>query len=49
MESVTVDTPAIPHEVRQCKKTLQIMAAPVVEDVVPEAFILEPAEIVLFI
>jgi starch synthase (maltosyl-transferring) len=48
-ESVTVDTPAIPHEVRQCKKTLQIMAAPVVEDVVPEAFILEPAEIVLFI
>jgi starch synthase (maltosyl-transferring) len=47
-ECVTVDTPAIPWEVRQCRKSLQVMAETVIEDVVPEAFILDPAEIVLF-
>jgi starch synthase (maltosyl-transferring) len=46
--SVTVDTPAIPYQVRQCRKSLQIMTVPAVEDSVPEAFLLEPAEIVLF-
>ncbi|MBN1129292.1 MAG: hypothetical protein JXA71_09915 [Chitinispirillaceae bacterium] len=47
--SVTIDTPAIPYEVRQCRKSLQVMTVPAAEDVVPEAFLLEPAEIVLFL
>jgi starch synthase (maltosyl-transferring) len=47
-ESVTVDTPEIPYEVRQCTKSLQVMTEPAIEDAVPEAFLLEPAEIVLF-
>jgi starch synthase (maltosyl-transferring) len=45
---VTVDTPMIPHEVRECKKSLQVMVAPVHEDETPEAFMLDPAEIVVF-
>lgn len=44
----TVDTDRVPQEVRRCTKTLQIMAEPLIEDEVPEAFLLDPAEIVLF-
>jgi starch synthase (maltosyl-transferring) len=47
-ECITIDTPAIPQEVRQCRKSLQVMTEPFIEDEVPEAFLLDPAEIVLF-
>jgi starch synthase (maltosyl-transferring) len=47
-ESTTVDTQEIPQEIRQCKTSLQIMNEPFVEDGIPEAFLLEPAEIVVF-
>jgi starch synthase (maltosyl-transferring) len=46
--STTVDTDQIPYQIRQCAKSLQIQGAPFVEDSIPEAFMLDPAEIVLF-
>ncbi|MBN2036085.1 MAG: hypothetical protein JW768_05025 [Chitinispirillaceae bacterium] len=49
IESATIDTQEIPQEIRQCKTSMQIMNEPFVEDGIPEAFLLEPAEIVLFV
>ena len=43
-----VDSDMIPQEVRRCSKTLQLSGETVVEDEVPAAFLLDPAEIVLF-
>ena len=38
----------VPQEVRRCSKSVQIMASPMIEDEIPPAFMLDPAEIVLF-
>ena len=45
---VTIDTPMIPNEVRRCTKMHTLMELPIREDAVPKAFLLDPAEIVLF-
>ena len=47
-EAVTVDTPMIPPEVRRCTKMHALLDLPIGEDSVPEAFQLDPAEVVLF-
>jgi starch synthase (maltosyl-transferring) len=44
----TVDSDQVPHEVRQCTKSFQLLSQPIAEDDVPPAFILDSAEIVLF-
>jgi len=45
---VTIDTPMIPREVRRCTKMHALLDLPIREDSMPEAFRLDPAEIVLF-
>ena len=47
--STAVDTDMVPQEVRRCTKSLQLLSQPMVEDEIPSAFLLDPAEIVLFI
>ncbi len=46
--AVTIDTSMIPNEVRRCTKMHTLMELPIREDAVPDAFLLDPAEIVLF-
>jgi starch synthase (maltosyl-transferring) len=46
--STVVDSPAIPDAVRRCTRALPLLDTPIINDTVPEAFLLEPAEIVLF-
>jgi starch synthase (maltosyl-transferring) len=45
---VTIDTPMIPQEVRRCTKMFTLQSLPIGEEPTPEAFLLDPAEIVLF-
>jgi starch synthase (maltosyl-transferring) len=47
--SIAVDTDMVPQEVRRCTKSLALLSCPIVEDGIPSAFLLDPAEIVLFI
>ncbi len=47
-EAVTIDTPMIPSEVRRCTKMHTLLDLPIGEEPVPEAFRLDPAEVVLF-
>lgn len=47
--STVVDSDQVPQEVRRCTTTVQLMAEPMVqENEIPAAFLLEAAEIVLF-
>jgi starch synthase (maltosyl-transferring) len=45
---IIVDTPMIPQEVRCCSKMHALLDLPIGEDTVPEALLLDPAEIVMF-
>jgi starch synthase (maltosyl-transferring) len=47
--STAIDTDMVPQEVRGCTKSLQLLSQPMVEDEIPSAFLLDPAEVVLFI
>jgi starch synthase (maltosyl-transferring) len=46
--SIAIDTDMVPQEVRRCTKSLALLSCPIVEDEIPSAFLLDPAEIVLF-
>jgi starch synthase (maltosyl-transferring) len=46
--STAIDTDMVPQEVRRCTKSLQLLTQPMIEDEIPSAFLLDPAEIVLF-
>jgi starch synthase (maltosyl-transferring) len=46
--STAIDTDMVPQEVRRCTKSLQLLSQPMAEDEIPSAFLLDPAEIVLF-
>jgi starch synthase (maltosyl-transferring) len=46
--STAIDTDMVPQEIRRCTKSLQLLSQPMVEDEIPSAFLLDPAEIVLF-
>ena len=46
--STAIDTDMVPQEVRHCTKSLQLLSQPMIEDEIPSAFLLDPAEIVLF-
>lgn len=47
--STAIDSDMVPQEVRRCTKSLQLLSNPIVEDEIPMAFLLDPAEIVLFL
>jgi starch synthase (maltosyl-transferring) len=46
--STAIDSDMVPQEVRRCSKALTLLSCPIVEDEIPPAFLLDPAEIVLF-
>jgi starch synthase (maltosyl-transferring) len=46
--ATTIDSDLLPQEVRRCSKTVVLCGETVTEDEVPAAFLLDPAEIVLF-
>lgn len=46
--STAIDTDMVPQEARRCTKSLQLLSLPMIEDEIPSAFLLDPAEIVLF-
>ena len=47
--STAIDTDMVPQELRRCTASLPLLSNPIVEDEIPSAFLLDPAEIVLFI
>jgi starch synthase (maltosyl-transferring) len=49
MVSTAIDTDMVPQEIRRCTKSLSLLSCPIVEDEIPSAFLLDPAEIVLFV
>jgi starch synthase (maltosyl-transferring) len=46
--SIAIDTDMVPQEVRRCTRSLPLLSCPIIEDEIPSAFLLDPAEIVLF-
>jgi starch synthase (maltosyl-transferring) len=47
--STAIDADMVPQEVRHRTKSLPLLSQPIVEDEIPPAFLLDPAEIVLFL
>jgi len=39
----------IPHDVKRCSKVIQLVRSPGVEEAIPDGFILDPADILLFV
>jgi starch synthase (maltosyl-transferring) len=46
--STALDSDMVPPEIRRCTKSLPLLSHPFTEDEIPSAFLLDPAEIVLF-
>ena len=46
--STAIDTDMVPSEILRCTGSLQLLTDPMIEDDIPGAFLLDPAEIVLF-
>ena len=48
-QETTVEEWMIPSDIKQCKKALSLLSFPITEESVPQAFSLDPADVVLFL